>query len=128
MRRRGHRAGRDRNLQSFRRSCRSSTGRSGSSNFRAGLLKLSRAAASGDNAAENNYALEPFSSTKGALVVHLNSSLATPASNIADPTKNLYTAAAQAGFHVLALASRSSLVVGITCSGDAACFGRPIGR
>lgn len=78
--------------------------------------------ARGDNATDAEYALEPGGTAEGALVVYLNASLSSPARQIADPTENFYSAAAGAGFHVLALTYRSSLVVGATCSNDAACF------
>ncbi len=80
------------------------------------------AAESGANAMLNQYALEPSSGGKGVLVVQLNGSLGTPAGQIANPQKNLYSALAQAGFHVIGLAYRSTAVVGILCNNNAACF------
>jgi len=77
----------------------------------------------GDNANETEYALEPVAPSRGALVVHFNGSFGSPAGQIADPQLNFYNAAAQAGFHVLALAYRSNMVIGIQCSNNASCFG-----
>jgi hypothetical protein len=49
--------------------------------------------------------------------------LATPAAQIADPTTNLYSTLAADGFHVLALAYRSSAAVGSLCGQDGGCYG-----
>jgi hypothetical protein len=78
---------------------------------------------SGDNATTAEYALEPAAAAKGAIVVQLNGSLGSPAGQIADPTKNIYNAAAGAGFHVLGLAYRSTAIVGVLCKDNAPCFG-----
>jgi hypothetical protein len=56
-------------------------------------------------------------------VVFLNASMATPAVHIADPTTNLYSTLAADGFHVLALAYRSSAAVGSLCGQNAGCYG-----
>ena len=77
----------------------------------------------GDNATVDHYALEPGALARGELVVFLNASMATPAVHIADPTTNLYATLAAAGFHVLALAYRSSAAVGVLCGQDAGCYG-----
>lgn len=76
----------------------------------------------GVNATQYQFALEPFGVAKGVLVVHLNGSLGSPAGQIADPQKNLYSALAAAGFHVLGVAYRSSAVVGVLCNGSPTCF------
>ncbi len=80
------------------------------------------AAASGENAAKNQYALEPVGTAKGALLVELNGSGGSPSGQIADPTRNLYNAAAQAGFHVIGLAYRSGQVIGAVCANSATCY------
>lgn len=78
----------------------------------------------GENATVPEYALGPTGTLQNALVVHIHSSLGSPARQIADPSQNFYNAAAQAGFHVLAITYRSNSVVGITCNNDPACFER----
>ncbi len=78
----------------------------------------------GENATVPEYALGPTGTVQNALVVHIHSSLGSPARQIADPTQNFYNAAAQAGFHVLAITYRSNAVVGITCNNDPPCFER----
>lgn len=77
----------------------------------------------GDNAMAYHYALEPNGAPRGELVLYLNASLATPAAQIADPTQNFYSALAADGFHVLALAYRSTAVVAVMCKSDAGCYG-----
>ena len=77
----------------------------------------------GVNATVAQYALEPSTAAKNGLLVYLNASLASPAIQIADPQKNFYNAAAQAGYHVIALSYRSNDIVGVLCSKDPACFG-----
>jgi hypothetical protein len=77
----------------------------------------------GDNATANHYALEPSGTLRGELVLFLNASLATPAIQIADPTTNLYSTLAADGFHVIALAYRSTAVVGQVCLDRPSCFG-----
>ncbi len=81
------------------------------------------ASSAGANADVDQYALEPAGARKGALVVHLNSSLGSPGGQIADPLRNVYNAAALEGFHVLAVAYRSTEIVGALCAEDAACYG-----
>jgi hypothetical protein len=76
----------------------------------------------GANANLYQFALEPGGTAKGQLVVHLNGSLGSPVGQIADPQKNIYSALAQAGFHVIGLAYRSTTVVGVLCNGAPACF------
>lgn len=80
--------------------------------------------ATGENASVPQYALGPTGTVQDALVVHIHSSLGTPARQIGDPTQNFYNAAAQAGFHVIAISYRSNSVVGITCNNDPDCFER----
>jgi hypothetical protein len=80
------------------------------------------AAATGENATKQQYALEPVGVAKGALVVEFNGSGGSPSGQIADPTKNLYNAAAQAGFHVLGLAYRSAQIIGAVCANNAGCY------
>ncbi len=77
---------------------------------------------SGVNATDNHYALVPGATAKNALVLHIPSSLASPANQIKDPQFNFYNAAAQAGFHVLALSYRNNGVLGITCGDNDACY------
>lgn len=81
------------------------------------------ASATGVNATQNEYALEPAGSAQGALVVQLNGSNGSPAGQIHDPQKNYYNAAASAGFHVIGLAYRSGEAIGKLCTGMPACFG-----
>jgi hypothetical protein len=81
------------------------------------------ASKAGDNATKPEYALEPSGTAKAGLVVQLNGSLGTPAGQIADPAKNIYNAAAQAGFHIIGLAYKSTTVVGQLCNNDGPCFG-----
>jgi hypothetical protein len=81
------------------------------------------ASAAGANATDAEYALEPAGTAQNALVLYINSSLSSPAMQIADPQKNFYNAAAQAGYHVLSVAYRSTSVVGSLCAGQPACFG-----
>lgn len=77
---------------------------------------------SGVNATQYQFALEPSGTAKGVLVVHLNGSLGSPAGQIADPQKNLYSALAAAGYHVIGVAYRSNAVVGVLCNGSPTCF------
>lgn len=79
---------------------------------------------SGVNAGQYQFALEPSGVGKGVLVLHLNGSLGSPAGQIADPQKNLYSALAQAGYHVIGIAYRSSAVVGVLCNGAPDCFSK----
>ncbi len=79
---------------------------------------------SGVNAGQYQFALEPSGVAKGVLVIHLNGSLGSPAGQIADPQKNIYSALAQAGYHVLGVAYRSSAVVGVLCNGVPDCFAK----
>ncbi len=80
------------------------------------------ASAQGDSATRAQYALGPSGAAKGALVVQLNGSLGTPAGQIAEPARNIYNAASEAGFHVLGLSYKSTLVVGQVCANAPACF------
>jgi hypothetical protein len=77
---------------------------------------------SGVNATQYQIALEPAGVAKGVLVVHLNGSLGSPAGQIADPQKNLYSALSAAGFHVIGVAYRSNAIVGVLCNGSPSCF------
>jgi hypothetical protein len=76
----------------------------------------------GDSATVDEYALEP-TNPKGALVVQLNGSGGTPAGQIAAPDKNFYNAASASGYHVIGLAYRSAVAIGVACVGKPACFG-----
>lgn len=82
----------------------------------------SGAASTGENANKEQYALEPVGVPKGALVLQLNGSGGSPAGQIADPSRNFYNAAAQAGFHVIGLAYRSAQAIGAVCLNAPACF------
>lgn len=70
-----------------------------------------------------HYALEPGGTAKGALVLYLPSSIAVPEMQVPDPVRNFYNAAAQRGFHVIALAHENQQVLGISCRNNAACYG-----
>ncbi|MGC4119144.1 MAG: hypothetical protein QM765_32170 [Myxococcales bacterium] len=71
---------------------------------------------SGKGATENHIALVPAAAAaKGRLLVFLNGSGGTPAGAVATTTNNFYTAARDAGLHVLALSYRSDVAVGILC-------------
>ena len=72
----------------------------------------------------NHYALEPAATPRNALVLHLASSLGSPASQIGDPILNFYNAAAGVGFHVLSLAYRNDVVLGArsACDNTDACY------
>lgn len=80
------------------------------------------AAAEGDNATVANYALGPDGSARDTLVVELNGSLGSPAGQIADPDVNLLSTLAADGFHVIALAYKSTNVLGVLCARDPDCF------
>ncbi len=81
------------------------------------------AAASGANADAGSYALEPAatSTPTGLVVLYLVASLSTPDRQVPDPSTNFYNAASRSGHHLLALAYRSTQVVGVNCTTDA-CF------
>lgn len=69
-----------------------------------------------------HYALEPGGTPKGALVLYLPSSIAVPEMQVPDPVRNFYNAAAQRGFHVIALAHENQQVLGIGCRNNVACY------
>ena len=79
------------------------------------------ASATGENATEDSYALEP-SAPKGMLLLHLNGSGGKPSGQMADPSVNFYNAAVSKGYHVLGLAYRSETAIGKMCSTDT-CYG-----
>jgi hypothetical protein len=81
------------------------------------------AGATGANASDDEYALEPMGNAAGALVVQLNGSKGTPAGQIADVDKNIYNAIASKGLYAIGLAYQSNSIVGVSCSGSASCFG-----
>lgn len=89
-----------------------------------GVFTPAQAGASGEgvNADVLQYALEPVGTPRGVLVVQLNGSFGTPAGQIADRDVNLYSTLAQAGFHVIGLAYRSTATVGALCAGAPECF------
>lgn len=76
----------------------------------------------GSDAGAAHYALEPAMPRKGALVVYLSSSIATPAMQIAEPQQNVYSAAAARGFHLISLVHENQQVLGVACR-NAACYG-----
>lgn len=82
----------------------------------------SHAASDGENADVAQYALAPTTGARGYLVIFLNPSLGSPGQSIATPTDNIYNASVAAGDHVLAIAYASDLVIGVSCSGDDACY------
>lgn len=75
----------------------------------------------GAGAKTNNYALAPTSGGSGNLVVYLNGSNGSPDCCLASATQNVFTAAAAAGHHVLALSYYSDNAIGQLCGTDA-CF------
>jgi len=80
------------------------------------------ASAFGQNAAALNYAVEPAGTAGGTLVLLLNGSGGSPGQMVFDPGRNLFTAAAESGNHVLALAYRSDLAVAEMCGARPECY------
>lgn len=80
------------------------------------------ASAAGQNATGLNYAVEPAAPASGTLVLLLNGSGGSPAQMAFDPGRNLFTAAAESGNHVLALAYRSDLAVAEMCGPRPDCY------
>jgi hypothetical protein len=79
------------------------------------------ALATGDNAMNNEYALAPTAASSH-LVLFLNPSLGSPATSIADPATNVYTAGVAAGDYVLAISYSSDQVLGISCADNDPCY------
>ena len=77
----------------------------------------------GQNATGLNYAVEPAGSPSGVLVVLLNGSGGSPGQMAIDASRNLFTAAAESGDHVLAVAYRSDLAVAQLCGPRPECYG-----
>src|SRR5262249_46662628 len=64
----------------------------------------------------------PAGTASGTLVLLLNGSGGSPGQMAIDPGRNLFTAAAEAGNHVLALAYRSDLAVAEMCGTRPECY------
>jgi len=80
------------------------------------------ASAAGQNATRLNYALEPGGPATGTLVLLLNGTSGSPGQMAFDPDLNLFTAAAESGNHVLALAYRSDRAVAEMCGPRPDCY------
>ena len=80
------------------------------------------ASAAGQNATGLSYAVEPAGPASGTLVLLLNGSGGSPGEMVFDPGRNLFTAAAESGHHVLALAYRSDLAVAEMCGPRPECY------
>jgi hypothetical protein len=76
----------------------------------------------GVNADKPHYVLRPASGGDDFLVVFFNGSNGTPAIEIGDPAKNVYTAAVAVGHHVIGLSYRSNQSIGRTCGLKDDCF------